>query len=84
MALVSIHAQERLAERLPRRGVQDAEALFGWLWDQGRPATKADFAAFNTAAFEGCAYRVAVRGWRCFLIARDRLTGRYVTLIPKR
>ncbi len=84
MALVSMHAQERLAERLSERGVQDAEALFGWLWEQGRPATKADFAAFRTAAFEGCVYRVAVRRGRCWLIARDGLTGRYVTLIPKR
>jgi hypothetical protein len=75
--MLTEHAIQRQRERAP--GI-DLIAL----WNAGRDAAAADLAGFrNSWPRPGVQYRIAVRNRCTYLIARDKQTGNFITVIRK-
>lgn len=75
--MLTEHARLRQRERAP--GI-DLIAL----WQSGRVATTADLACFqNSWPRPGVQYRIAVRNRQTYLLARDGLSGNFITVIRK-
>ncbi len=75
--MLTEHASRRQRERAPGIDLMT-------LWNSGRTATTADLAGFmNSWPRPGVQYRIAVRNRRTFLIARDKLSGNFITVIRK-
>lgn len=78
---LSMHALDRVNDRLLPCGRSLALRLLDGLWRDGRPATPEDFHFFNTTRQQDREYRIA-RHRRCgqLLIVRDAVTTKYITL----
>ena len=78
--MFTAHGRERAWSRA---GIRDIQQLCR-MWATAREATAADFDAFLTWQRPGTECRVAVSSRGVFLLVRDVVHDRFVTIIPKR